>query len=72
MSYYEIVITNKETYMMKKEVEVINPMQLRIPNEMKCSISDAAKRSFRTLHSEVLYRLQIADEILKKGAVNVQ
>lgn len=52
--------------MMKKEVEVINPMQLRIPPEMKDRIIEGAKKSFRTAHSEVLYRLQIAEELLSR------
>lgn len=70
MSYYEVMVLIKGDYMMKKEVEVINPMQLRIPPEMKEKIIEGAKKSFRTAHSEVLYRLQIADEILSRNEIH--
>jgi len=57
--------------MNKKEVTVINPMQLRIPPEMKERILKNADKSFRTLHSEVLYRLQLVDELERKGEIRV-
>ncbi|NQS80540.1 Arc family DNA-binding protein [Pantoea agglomerans] len=57
--------------MSKKEVTAINPMQLRIPPEMKERIAKSADKSFRTIHSEVLYRLQIIDELERKGEIRV-
>ncbi|MDY0929134.1 Arc family DNA-binding protein [Enterobacter sp. CFBP8995] len=57
--------------MNKKEVTAVNPMQLRIPPEMKERIAKNADRSFRTLHSEVLYRLQLVDELERKGEIRV-
>lgn len=57
--------------MSKREVTAINPMQLRIPPEMKERIAKSADRSFRTLHSEVLYRLQLVEELEQKGELRV-
>lgn len=57
--------------MSKREVTAINPMQLRIPQEMKERIAKSADRSFRTLHSEVLYRLQLVEELERKGELRV-
>jgi len=57
--------------MSKKEVTAINPMQLRIPHEMKERIAKSADKSFRTIHSEVLYRLQLVDEMERKGDLRV-
>jgi len=57
--------------MNKKEVTAVNPMQLRIPPEMKARIAKNADKSFRTLHSEVLYRLQLLDEMEQKGEIRV-
>lgn len=57
--------------MSKREVTAINPMQLRIPPEMKERIAKNADKSFRTLHSEVLYRLQLVDEMERKGEIRV-
>ncbi|TQC75556.1 Arc family DNA-binding protein [Pantoea dispersa] len=57
--------------MSKKEVTAINPMQLRLPPEMKARIAKNADKSFRTLHSEVLYRLQLVDELERKGQLHV-
>lgn len=56
---------------MSKESKLINPMQLRIPPEMKERIMKSADRSFRTLHSEVLYRLQLVDDLERKGEIRV-
>lgn len=50
--------------MKNEEVAMIKPMQLRMPIEMREKITEASKKSFRSAHSEVLYRLQLADEIL--------
>jgi len=57
--------------MSKREVTAINPMQLRIPSEMKERIAKSADKSFRTLHSEVLYRLQLVEELERKGELRV-
>lgn len=57
--------------MNKREVTAVNPMQLRIPLEMKERIARSADKSFRTLHSEVLYRLQLIDELEQKGEIRV-
>ncbi|MFJ5503578.1 Arc family DNA-binding protein [Pectobacterium carotovorum] len=57
--------------MMNREVKTINPMQLRIPPEMKDRIAKSADRAFRTLHSEVLYRLQLLDEMGRKGEIKI-
>lgn len=56
---------------MNKEVKTINPMQLRIPPEMKDRIAKSADRAFRTLHGEVLYRLQLLDEMERKGEIKI-
>lgn len=56
--------------MKNKEVTVINPMQLRIPPEMKEVIVEEAKKAFRTPHSEILYRLQLAERVIKAGVVH--
>lgn len=58
--------------MMKKESAVINPMQLRLPPKMKEKIAAAADKSFRTIHSEVLYRLNLLDELEAKGEITLQ
>lgn len=57
--------------MYKKEVTVINPMQLRIPSEMKERITKNAEKSFRTIHSEILFRLQIIDDMERKGELQL-
>lgn len=57
--------------MNKKEVTAVNPMQLRIPQDMKERIAQNAIRAFRTLHSEVLYRLQLLDEMERKGEIKI-
>ncbi|MBJ9259757.1 Arc family DNA-binding protein [Citrobacter amalonaticus] len=57
--------------MSKKEVTAINPMQLRIPPEMKERIAKNAEKSFRTIHSEVLYRLQLIDDMERRGEICV-
>lgn len=56
--------------MSKKEVTTVNPMQLRIPEDMKGQIKGAADRTFRTMHSEVLYRLKLIDDLIQKGVIN--
>ncbi len=57
--------------MSKREVTAVNPMQLRIPADMKEIIAKSADRSFRTLHSEVLYRLRLVQEMERKGELRV-
>lgn len=57
--------------MMNKESKTINPMQLRIPPELKERIAKNADKSLRTLHSEVLYRLQLIDEMERNGEIRV-
>lgn len=57
--------------MMNKESKAINPMQLRLPSELKERIARNADKSFRTLHSEVLYRLKLLDELESKGEIRV-
>lgn len=58
--------------MAKKEVTTVNPVQLRIPPELRAGIDASAVRCFRTLHSEVLYRLKLLDEMEKKGEIVIQ
>ena len=38
-------------------METINPTQVRIPPELKALLQESAKRSYRTIHSEILYQL---------------
>lgn len=57
--------------MSKREVTAVNPMQLRIPPDMKEIIAKSADRSFRTLHSEVLFRLRLVEELERKGELRV-
>ncbi|GKX54120.1 hypothetical protein SOASR030_02320 [Leminorella grimontii] len=57
--------------MMNKDKKTINPMQLRIPPELKGGIQQSANRSMRTMHSEVVYRLKLLDEMEKKGEITI-
>lgn len=52
--------------------KTINPMQLRMPDELKDYISKSAEQCFRTLHSEVLYRLSLLKEMEEKGEINIK
>jgi hypothetical protein len=70
MKYYDIVPQSKEYHMKKPEVKACNNMLVRMPAEMKEKITEGAKRSFRSANNEVLYRLQLADEILSKASAN--
>ncbi|WP_163334727.1 Arc family DNA-binding protein [Enterobacter hormaechei] len=56
--------------MKETEVKACNNMLVRMPAEMKEKITEGAKRSFRSANNEVLYRLQLADEILSKASAN--
>ncbi|VFS60008.1 Uncharacterised protein [Leminorella grimontii] len=56
---------------MNKDKKTINPMQLRIPPELKGGIQQSANRSMRTMHSEVVYRLKLLDEMEKKGEITI-
>lgn len=58
--------------MKESEVKVANNMLVRMPAEMKTKITESAKRSFRSANNEVLYRLQLADDLISRGEVNVQ
>lgn len=71
MKYYDVQRYGMEYVMNKKEVTAVNPMQLRIPQDMKERIAQNASRAFRTLHSEVLYRLQLLDEMERKGEIKI-
>lgn len=55
--------------MKKKEVATVPPMQLRIPPKMKERISASADKSFRTLHSEILYRLDLLEKMEDRGEI---
>ncbi|PXB41165.1 Arc family DNA-binding protein [Enterobacter hormaechei] len=70
MKYYDIVPQSKEYHMKEPEVKACNNMLVRMPAEMKEKITEGAKRSFRSANNEVLYRLQLADEILSKATAN--
>lgn len=70
MKYYDIVPQSKEYHMKEAEVKACNNMLVRMPAEMKEKITEGAKRSFRSANNEVLYRLQLADEILSKASTN--
>lgn len=56
--------------MKEPEVKACNNMLVRMPVDMKEKITEGAKRSFRSANNEVLYRLQLADEILSNGGAN--
>lgn len=56
--------------MKEPEVKPSNNMLVRMPAYMKEKIAEGAKRSFRSANNEVLFRLQLADEILSKSNVN--
>lgn len=56
--------------MKEPEVKACNNMLVRMPAEMKEKITEGAKRSFRSANNEVLYRLQLADEVLSKASTN--
>lgn len=58
--------------MAKKEVATVTPLQVRIPPELREGIDASAERCFRTIHSEVLYRLKLLDDLVKKGDVVIQ
>lgn len=49
----------------------INPMQLRIPPEIKEGIKETSEKYMRTLHSDVIYRLKLIDEMVKKGEITI-
>ncbi|WP_349573137.1 Arc family DNA-binding protein [Azotobacter salinestris] len=49
----------------------INPIQVRLPEEMKERIEKAAKASFRSAHGEILYRLNLLDQLEAQGKVVV-
>ncbi|ENO7355533.1 Arc family DNA-binding protein [Morganella morganii] len=57
---------------MMNKSKTINPMQLRMPDELKEYISKSADKCLRTLHSEVLYRLMLLREMEEKGEVRIQ
>ncbi|HFS6893637.1 Arc family DNA-binding protein [Morganella morganii] len=57
---------------MMNKSKTINPMQLRMPDELKDYISKSADKCLRTLHSEVLYRLMLLREMEEKGEVRIQ
>lgn len=56
--------------MKESEVKVCNNMLVRMSPDMKEKITEGAKRSFRSANNEVLYRLQLAEEILSKGVAH--
>ncbi|WP_447871987.1 hypothetical protein [Serratia fonticola] len=58
--------------MMNKEVKTINPLQLRLPAENRSWIAASAEKTMRTLHSEVVYRLKLLQELEEKGVVTIQ
>jgi hypothetical protein len=58
--------------MMNKEVKTINPLQLRLPAESRSWIAASAEKTMRTLHSEVVYRLKLLQELEEKGIVTIQ
>ncbi len=57
---------------MMKNTKTINPIQLRMPDDLKAYISKSADQCFRTLHSEVLYRLNLLKELEEKGEVHIR
>lgn len=58
--------------MMNKEVKTINPIQLRLPPENKNWITSSAAKTMRTVHSEIVYRLKLLQELEEKGVVTIQ
>lgn len=58
--------------MMNKETQIINPIQLRLPPENKNWIANSAGKTMRTMHSEIVYRLKLLQELEEKGVVTIQ
>lgn len=57
---------------MNKEVKQVNPIQLRLPTENKNWIASSAEKTMRTMHSEIVYRLKLLQELEEKGVVTIQ
>lgn len=57
---------------MSKEVKQVNPIQLRLPAESKNWIASSAEKTMRTIHSEIVYRLKLLQELEEKGVVTIQ
>lgn len=72
MKYYEHVLSKQSELMMNKEVKTINPIQLRLPPESRNWISNSAEKTMRTVHSEIVYRLKLLQELEEKGVVTIQ
>ncbi|MDM2873856.1 Arc family DNA-binding protein [Citrobacter sp. Cpo069] len=58
--------------MMNKDVKQVNPIQLRLPTENKNWIASSAEKTMRTMHSEIVYRLKLLQELEEKGVVTIQ
>jgi len=58
--------------MNNREVTTINPIQLRLPPEMRNWVGNSAEKTMRTLHSEIVYRLKLLQELEEKGIVTIQ
>jgi hypothetical protein len=70
MKYYDINPQSKEYHMKEVEVKASDNMLVRMPTDMKEKIKEGAKRSFRSANNEVLYRLQLAEDVISKGLAN--
>lgn len=57
---------------MDKELKQPNPIQLRLPPENKSWIANSAGKTMRTVHSEIVYRLKLLQELEEKGVVTIQ
>lgn len=57
---------------MNKDLKQQNPIQLRLPPENKNWIANSAEKTMRTVHSEIVYRLKLLQELEEKGVVTIQ
>lgn len=57
---------------MNKDLKQQNPIQLRLPPENKNWIANSAGKTMRTVHSEIVYRLKLLQELEEKGVVTIQ